>query len=477
MPKDESSDFEIKKKGKNVEISNVINYDNSEHENLSFTFENLNDSDYNRNNEYYEKKSEELMAMHQAFYKQIDPIQIVLRGAILKCTHSSDNTYIKLDTLEDFGVYSHKHPVVTCTDCKKSENIFNFGLCGNSSHNPVYNKELPCPTETGKDKNGDIRHVCIPLLADEWVIGDRGDTTSIYIDKETCEIEQFQEALLTNASLLCYYGGIITIVQNPEEEIEEEIKKEEIKDEIKTGDVQIAPWLYAYKGEPDIEGKKLVENFNNDEKLLTKKRKEYGSVDWYAYEEYVLRDEYGNLILDKFGNYIYIINHNAFPQFEEKNQPCVMTFDENGGFVNEDGRYWVAVGLGILVPGYEKKKPEEQTVSADQFEYGTEIDVVLEKRSTKKMNKLKEAGIEIDDGVALGERVYIKCVVGDIKNHTYDKDGNSRFQTGLAHPASNVANDTSTGKGAYIEFIYEYEDNGIMSDYNVVGIIVYEREW
>ena len=92
------------------------------------------------------------MAMHQAFYKQIDPIQIVLRGAILKCTHSSDNAYIKLDTLEDFGVYSHKHSVMTCTDCKASENIFNFGLCGNSVYNPIYDKDLPSPTETGEDK-------------------------------------------------------------------------------------------------------------------------------------------------------------------------------------------------------------------------------------------------------------------------------------------------------------------------------------
>ena len=62
-------------------------------------------------------------------------------------------------------------------------------------------------------------------MTDEWVIGARDGSSSIYIDKETCEIEQFQEALLTNASLLCYYGGIITIEQNPEDEIEEEIKR------------------------------------------------------------------------------------------------------------------------------------------------------------------------------------------------------------------------------------------------------------
>jgi len=229
MPK-KQLDVKIKKKGNSVEVidSGDSNFDNGNitQEILRFTFDSLSYYDFKRSDKYYQKKGEELMAMHQAFYKQIDPIQIVLRGAILKCTHSSDNAYIKLDTLEDFGVYSHKHSVMTCTDCKASENIFNFGLCGNSVYTPVYTKDLPRPTKKGLDKNFNEHSVCIPLLADEWVIGDRGDATSVYIDKETCEIEQFEEALLTNASLLCYYGGIITIEQNPEDEIEEEIKEE-----------------------------------------------------------------------------------------------------------------------------------------------------------------------------------------------------------------------------------------------------------
>ena len=224
LPKNQS-DVEIKKKGNSVEVidSGDSNFDNGNitQEILRFTFDSLSYYDFKRSDKYYQKKGEELMAMHQAFYKQIDPIQIVLRGAILKCTHSSDNAYIKLDTLEDFGVYSHKHSVMTCTDCKASENIFNFGLCGNSVYTPVYTKDLPRPTKKGLDKNFNEHSVCIPLLADEWVIGDRGDATSVYIDKETCEIEQFEEALLTNASLLCYYGGIITIEQNPEDEIED----------------------------------------------------------------------------------------------------------------------------------------------------------------------------------------------------------------------------------------------------------------
>ncbi len=492
LPKNQS-DVEIKKKGNSVEVivSDGANFNNGNitQEILRFTFDNLSYYDLKRSDKYYQKKGEELMAMHQAFYKQIDPIQIVLRGAILKCTHSSDNAYIKLDTLEDFGVYSHKHSVMTCTDCKASENIFNFGLCGNSVYNPVYGKDLPSPTETGEDKKGNCRHVCFPILADEWVIGARDGSSSIYIDKETCEIEQFQEALLTNASLLCYYGGIITIEQNPEEEIEEEIKEEikieeekeeELKKEIEAADVQLAPWLFAYRGEPDISEKNVENNFDNDEELLTEQRKAYDDVDWYAFETIRLENEKRQYVLDKKGQEV-TLNKYAIKQYKDKKleEPeLALQFTEEGGFVNEDGRYWIAVGPGILWDGYADLPPEEQTVSENQMDFGTEIDVVLEKKSLKNTNKKK-----INDGIKIGERVYIKCVVGDVKNHTYSKEGNSKFQTGEPHPGTSDTKELNTQFGVYIEFMYKPEkiegdeEVGTMSDYNVVAIIVYEREW
>ena len=71
----------------------ILDNGNITQEILRFTFDSLSYYDFKRSDKYYQKKGEELMAMHQAFYKQIDPIQIVLRGAILKCTHSSDNAY------------------------------------------------------------------------------------------------------------------------------------------------------------------------------------------------------------------------------------------------------------------------------------------------------------------------------------------------------------------------------------------------
>jgi hypothetical protein len=103
---------------------------------------------------------------------------------------------------------------------------------------------------------------------------------------------------------------------------------------------------------------------------------------------------------------------------------------------------------------------------------------VLEKKSLKNTNKKK-----INDGIKIGERVYIKCVVGDVKNHTYSKEGNSKFQTGEPHPGTSDTKELNTQFGVYIEFMYKPEkiegdeEVGTMSDYNVVAIIVYEREW
>lgn len=87
LPKNQS-DVEIKKKGNSVEVivSDGANFNNGNitQEILRFTFDNLSYYDLKRSDKYYQKKGEELMAMHQAFYKQIDPIQILLRGGYIK---------------------------------------------------------------------------------------------------------------------------------------------------------------------------------------------------------------------------------------------------------------------------------------------------------------------------------------------------------------------------------------------------------
>ena len=61
-----------------------------------------------------------------------------------------------------------------------------------------------------------------------------------------------------------------------------------------------------------------------------------------------------------------------------------------------------SVSLVAGCEGYADLSPENQNVSETQMDYGTEIDVVLEKTSTK--NGIKK---DIDDGVKIGERVYL----------------------------------------------------------------------
>ncbi|MDE6921832.1 MAG: DUF4280 domain-containing protein [Lachnospiraceae bacterium] len=92
-----------------------------------FIFENYKEQDSDK----YEEKALELMCRHFEFYGQLNSpdIEYVTRGAKLSCTHG--NRYIYLDAARDHGVYDGKNPVLTCKDCKKEENIKDFGACGN----------------------------------------------------------------------------------------------------------------------------------------------------------------------------------------------------------------------------------------------------------------------------------------------------------------------------------------------------------
>lgn len=233
----------------------------------------LHDSEYYD----YEQYANELMARHYDYYQQLKEIdyEYVLRGAILTCTHGNKET--RLDALEDHGVYFRNNPVMTCTDCKLEKNIFSFGACGNAKYQPVYSETAPPPAEEEADNNGVMRKKCIPILLREWGYGDNDERYTLFIrndggsdfytsdpvndkqerfsyrdhieglnegkDEEEIEelIDEYDRALMTCDNLLCLYGGVITIEENPEteeetiEEVEEEI--EEIE-EIESGQFQ-----------------------------------------------------------------------------------------------------------------------------------------------------------------------------------------------------------------------------------------------
>ncbi|MDE5698986.1 MAG: DUF4280 domain-containing protein, partial [Lachnospiraceae bacterium] len=209
-----------------------------------FTFDKYKEKNYDKNKE----EAIELMCRHFEFYGQLDSpsIEYVTRGAKLSCTHG--NRYIYLDAARDHGVYDGEDPVLTCKDCKEEENIKNFGACGNGKFEPLYSEEAPHPAQTVLNKNGQQRYVCLPILLGEWGYGDINSRSlligEVFIDKiykvykkesfdsgELSEdtIEQiaqdqlqnmvedveYSQALMKCDNLLCLYGGVITIEENP----------------------------------------------------------------------------------------------------------------------------------------------------------------------------------------------------------------------------------------------------------------------
>lgn len=376
----------------------------------------------------------DMMVKHYAFYEELSKVGIVkeeeyvTREAVIHCDKGSKD--VKLDAYEDHGILAaNGKPLMTCNDCEVNKNIYSFGTC---KCGDIYSESLPHPSEKGEpDEHGNVRYKCMPVLCGNW----KQDTGDLLIS----EGEEFVEALRSGAFLTCIYEGKITVIGIPEKETEERKK------------IQISSWLIAYEGEPTrVGGIEIDIKTEEREKLKENNLKRDGisGVDWYSYEEYTTED--GKLTINSY----------AAAQYEKK-EKINEEPDVNGAFVTESGRYWVAVGPEILSPGYNEKPEEEQTVSDYQFEYGTEIDVVLQNC--------------ID-----GSEVYIECIVGDVKAHTYP-DG--VFQTGDVYPQSSNKDDGSNHRnGSYIEFINapkvgENYINGDMSAYVVVDIIVYERDW
>ena len=375
----------------------------------------------------------DMMVKHYAFYEELNKVGIVkeeeyvTREATICCSNGTE--VVQLDAYEDHGILAaNGKPLMTCSDCEVNKNIYSFGTC---KCGDIYSESLPHPSEEGEpDEHGNVRYKCMPVLCGNW----KQDTGDLLIS----EGEEFVEALRSGAFLTCIYEGKITVIGIPEKEAEERKK------------IQISSWLIAYEGEPTRTGGVEIDIRTEEREKLKEnniKRDGISNVDWYSYEEYTTED--GKLTINKY----------AVEQYKNIGGKVSEQPDVNGAFVNEKGRYWVAVGPEILSPGYNEQPVEEQTISDNQFKYGTEIDVVLQNSKDKS-------------------EVYIECIIGDVKAHTYP---NGVFQTGDAYPNCSSKDDGSKHRnGSYIEFINEpkFEDNyinGNMSDYVVIDIIVYER--
>lgn len=95
----------------------------------------------------YEDTACEMMAMHYAFYEELNKVgsvkeeEYVTREATICCSNGTE--MVQLDAYEDHGILAaNEKPLMTCSDCEVNKNIYSFGTCkcGN-----IYSEELPHP--------------------------------------------------------------------------------------------------------------------------------------------------------------------------------------------------------------------------------------------------------------------------------------------------------------------------------------------
>ena len=139
------------------------------------------------------------------------------------------------------------------------------------------------------------------------------------------------------------------------------------------------------------------------------------------------------------------INYYVKLELEAQGLTPEIIIGENGEMVNEEGRYWIAVGPRVLNPDFR----DDQKPNADKFNWNVKIDVVV-----------------MDSE---GNLYYIPCVPGDVKAHTYP---NGIFQTGSAFP-NGTDNHPQNADGSAVEFMGAVLPAGLR-DYELVRIIVYD---
>jgi len=123
----------------------------------------------------------------------------------------------------------------------------------------------------------------------------------------------------------------------------------------------------------------------------------------------------------------------------------VVNIGTNGEMIDDNGRYWVAVGPNIMNPDHDITKK----VTAEEMKYGTEIDIIIKDKNENEY--------------------YIYAVVGDVKNHTYPS---GIYQTGNAFP-NGTDTHPNNADGSIIEFMGKGSIIGL-HEYEIVEIIVYD---
>ena len=147
-----------------------------------------------------EALAEEMMFYHQRYHISIEENPYVTQGSILACTKGTNLTRLDARTAVDIRDVATGLPVLGCDACKADENIYSFYGCRASdlSNTPAR------PVIAGGYKK------CIPMLG-MWT---QPHQTSIIWNSVSGD---HTETLIFDSVILCRFGGMIGVVEIPEE--------------------------------------------------------------------------------------------------------------------------------------------------------------------------------------------------------------------------------------------------------------------
>ncbi|MDR0286192.1 MAG: hypothetical protein LBI03_00550 [Clostridiales bacterium] len=141
------------------------------------------------------------------------------------------------------------------------------------------------------------------------------------------------------------------------------------------------------------------------------------------------------------------LNRYVYTEYAGWGGTPVVNYGSKGEKIDQNGRYWVAVGPMVINPNHDPSK----AVTAEEMNYGTCIDVVLKNSS--------------------GQVYYFPACVGDCKNHTWS---NGIVQTGYAFPNGTDPH-PENADGSIVEFITTSILSEGLNQYQIVQLIVYDH--
>ncbi len=419
-----------------------------------------------------------------------DGKKYVVYGMKAKCSEGSMENYISTDV--GHGVLYQGQPLLNANDHTPQVNLTHFGDCHSKK---IYEEAKKQADEKYKEDADDgffekagkllaktVTKAAISVKENFCANKCELDTPLpwMFVNKE--HMIDGAPALTVESQCACRYGGIITIVPEPEEEVTieteevalaenmaepdevevKELEKEENKVRLSAG----VGWLLETWPEEVYEEAK---NKKLEELEEERKKEEIGElvlkIDWLTlYDGPTVQGE-GRSVLPHENAKKYdwgmpeelaspkmsqgILPANVRSAIEAAGKDPKPNITENNLYTDQTGRYWVAVGPNVMNP--EHKSDEE--ITPEEMQYGTTIDIVVLDEDSQNT-------------------YYIPAVVGDVKAHS-SPDG--LYQTGYGFPG--LKDEPEHADRSTIEFIGWQISKGsvnITNNYRILEIIVYD---